>query len=154
MGGREHDPKLLAECAKVIAAGAREEHGCQLVGVYDIIGGEGYVALQKTEIEANVVADDGTIAHKSLEILCDIADQRGLAQHGIVNAGQAGYELRHVPVRVDKRGPLRLDAIPLEFDRGDLNDGIPARIQAGSLNIQGDERFHRTSVSYNTPRLL
>ena len=95
--------------------------------------------LDKADVKIRIVGAQGQIAAELQKFRQHLLDLRGVAQHGIGDAGEVDDFLAQSAVGVHKGlEPLTGLAVP-EDDRADLGDALGAAGEARRLQVEGDE---------------
>ena len=99
---RKHYAQFLPQRAKVVSPRIWQQDRGQFVCVNDLVVPRCQVTAQESQVKAYVVPQNGSVADEALHIACDLGEARCVPKHGIVDTGQPGNELWHVPPGVDK----------------------------------------------------
>jgi len=132
----------VAEGAQAVARRGRHQHRCHLIGVNDRVLLEGAIALEETDVEANVLPQDGIVSNEGFKVWKDIHQQGGIHDHGVGDTGKVGDEGVDWFARIDQGGKFIQNTVLVEFHRADLNDRVVFRVQTGCFDIQGDNYRH------------
>jgi hypothetical protein len=132
--------RLLAEALggrpEVVGAFGEGELGPEQ-GVEE--GGTDPAPFQEGAFEGGVVGEEGGGAAEPPELGEGLLEGGRVAQHGVVDAGQAYDERRQAPTRVDQRRERRHHGAVAKACRADLDDPVAHGVAARRLEVDRHE---------------
>jgi len=96
------------------------------------------LGLEEAVVEAGAVGHEDGLANKLAEFRGDLGETRGLADHGIGDAGELADEGGNAALRIHEARPFPDDAPPAHPDRTDLGEAVAGGITSGGLDIDDD----------------